>query len=283
MPFADEYYSPSIESTSVMFRTHWNYVKCLNRLFSGAQIQINVDVNTYVDPAPAGRFEKLSQITLKGIQQELQACHQEVTYASVIAPWIPVKCYYRLYYLESILLYFLDIDYRGFHNGGHTSVRSSLLANLESGRISISGVSATELSEIRTWEQATSFSTYPGSNIGGDYHMYPDCHQSIKKKVAEYIKIDWMQKKKITSFRTAAARLLRDRELKPKKFLLWDYFYWMRIKANYRDVDFLDFEHDIRAADSHEYIKEFTESSEKYASALIGAITYIKDRRGIRL
>ncbi len=276
-------YSPSFDTTSEMFRTHWNYIKCLNSHFTDLEIAINIATTSRLDPAITRRFERLSQITRLSIQSELNACEEEVAYASVIAPWIPVKCYYRLYYLESIFLYYLADDHSGFSNGGHTAVRRSFLNKVETGQINFSNVSTTILSEVSIWESAATFTTSSGSNISGNYYMYPDCHRSVRKKMAEYIKIDWMQKNSINDFRTVAARTLRDTRLKPKKFLISDYFYWMRIKANYRDVDFLDFEHDVSALDSHEYIKEFVETTEKYGSALLAAISEIKARRGISI
>lgn len=264
-----------------MFRTHWNYIKCLNAHFTDLQLSINVATTSYLDPSLTQRFERLSQITQMSIQAELDACNQEVAYASVIAPWIPVKCYYRLYYLESIFLYYLCDDHCGFRNGGHTGVRKSLLNKIEAGQVVFANSSSAVLSEISVWETAATFTTSSGSNIGTNYYMYPDCHRSIRKKMAEYIKIDWMQKNNLQNFRSASARQKRDTQLKPKKFLIQDYFYWMRIKANYRDVDFLDFEHEVAASDSFEYIKEFVETTEKYATALIAAISAIKISRGI--
>lgn len=280
MPF-DIPYSPSFSSTSEMFRTHWNYIKCLNNIFTNLRIDINVTTSSHLNADFPRRFERLSQITLLSIQSELEACEQEVAYASVIAPWIPVKCYYRLYYLESIFLFFLCDDQCGFRNGGHAGVRRSLLNKLEIGEINFVNSSSSILSEISTWENAENFSTSAGSNIGGNYYMYPDCHRSIRKKMTEYIKIDWMQKNNIKNFRKSSAQSLRDSDLKPKKFQLIDYFFWMRIKANYRDVDFLDFDHDVGAIDSYEYIKEFVETSEKYAIALLAGIGVIKSRRCI--
>lgn len=274
-------YVPLIDTTSEMFRTHWNYIKCLNKLFTNLRINVNIKTTSYIDPGPTRRFERLSQITHLSIQSELNACSQEVAYASVIAPWIPVKCYYRLYYLESIFLYFLCSNRSGFRVGGHNRIRESLLEQLELGNINFVSRSTAELSEINTWESANIFSTSPGSNIGVEYYMYPDCHKSIKKKVAEYIKVDWMDKNHLNNFKTLRARSLRDKDLKLKKFILADYFYWMRIKANYRDVDFLDFEHDVKATDSYEYIKEFVGTSEKYAGSLQRVIASIKANRKV--
>jgi hypothetical protein len=90
-----------------------------------------------------------------------------------------------------------------------------------------------------------------------------------------------MQKKRIDNFRKKANRDLRDNELKPKKFIIFDYFYWMRIKANYRDVDFLDFENEVSSRDSFEYIKEFVEATESYSLALKNAIKFLKESRNI--
>jgi len=264
-----------------MFRTHWNYIKCLNYIFTDLQISVNVSTSSYLDPEIAIRFERLSQITKLSTLSDLASCRQETTYASVVAPWVPVKCYYRLYYLESIFLYFLSNDRRGFRNGGHTGVRKSLLNELEIGHISLINSSSSILSEISVWDTASNFNTSSGSNISGCYFMYPDCHKSIRKKMTEYIKIDWMQANRIENFRKLEARRLRDEKLKPKRFSLLDYFYWMRIKANYRDVDFLDFEQDVSSLDSFEYIKEFVETTEKYASALESTITQIKQARAI--
>lgn len=280
MPFI-ELYTPSFDSTSEMFRTHWNYIKCLNSILTNLQITINVSADNQLDSQITNKFQRLSQITKLSIQSDLSACRQEVAYASVVAPWIPVKCYYRLYYLETIFLYYLSGDQCGFRNGGHTRVRASFLNNIEQGNFNLLNSSSPILSEISVWETASSFRTFSRINISGVYYMYPDCHKSIRKKMAEYIKIDWMQKNNLQNFRTALARQKRDTQLKPKKFLLTDYFYWMRIKANYRDVDFLDFDHDVHATDSFQYIKEFIETSEKYASALENAIIGIKLARRI--
>ena len=279
MPFNIPY-SPAPDS-SEMFKTHWNYIKCLNNLLTDLSITVNISTINPLDPSTFTKFEKLSQITQASIQAEVDACEEEVAYTTVIAPWIPVKSYYRLYYLESTFLYLLCGDGSGFRNGGHTRVRNSLRGRVESGEISFDNISSQELSDISVWEAATNFTTHSGRNISTNYHLDPNCPKSVRKKIAEYIRIDWMQKNRIDNFRTKKAQYLRDTDLKLKQFLLTDYFYWMRIKANYRDVDFLDFDNDVNVIDSYEYIKEFTESSEKYATALQDAISQMKVNRGI--
>ncbi len=280
MPY-DIPYFPSQTDTSEMFRTHWNYIKCINYLLTDLEIEINIGTRSQLDPSRIIKFSRLAELTKVSIQSEIQASGQVSDYASVVAPWIPVKCYYRLYYLEAIFLYLLTGEPSGFQNGGHTKVRKSLIRKIENNEFTLVNGFDSLLSEISVWEFATQFRATSGANIGFDYFLNPDCHKSIRKKIAEYIRIGWMQQERLSSFRTLRARNLRDSNLHPKKFLIFDYFYWMRIKANYRDIDFLDFENDVRPVDSFEYIKEYVEATEKYANALINASERIKLQRGI--
>lgn len=42
----------------------------------------------------------------------------------------------------------------------------------------------------------------------------------------------------------------------------------MRIKANYKDVDYLDFDNNIAAEDAFVYIREYAAAQDMYAFAL---------------
>lgn len=270
-----------LSTTGRMYLTHRNYIKCMNRLFDDVEIEVKIDTSSWFDPSVSTRFERLADITRESIEADLLACEHEPEYSSVVAPWIPVKCYYRVYYLMAIFLYYLTGDRSGFHNGGHHNVRKNFRLNLESGKIGFTGPFSADLSQVSAWETANAFALRPGSNIRDGYHYDSDCLKSIRKKISDYIKIDWMLRGKIKHFKSIENRQKRDTQLKPKKFLLTDYFYWMRIKANYRDVDFLDFDQDITALESYEYLKQFIEASEKFASALEKAILAMKIKRGI--
>ena len=55
----------------------------------------------------------------------------------------------------------------------------------------------------------------------------------------------------------------------------------MRIKVNYKDVDYLDFDNDITAEDAFVYIKEYAAAQDIYAFALEQAIEVLKQSRGM--
>jgi hypothetical protein len=273
-------YEPGRDSSSTVFKTHLNYVKCMERLSYAMCININIATTGSLDSAPILKFEKLARITKTSIMGEKTACDNEKAYAQIAAPWIPVKCYYRLYYLESVLMYVLNGSLVGFGNGGHKGVRKGVLQALEARQIAVSP-SSSELGTNVDWSTADAFRAANGSTIRANYYTTDDCPQSLRKKISEYIELDWKQSSKVSNYRRAADRTKKSLELLPKKFDLLDYFYWMRIKANYRDIDFLDFDNQINQSDAYEYLTVFIRATEHYANALEAAISLIKANRGM--
>jgi hypothetical protein len=276
-----EVYNPASDSLSVTFKTHLNYIKCMSRLTNGLIINIHVSATARLDPNPIEKFESLSHITQVSIKGEKDACDKEKAYAQVASPWIPVKCYYYLYYLESVFLYLLSGSIVGFHHGGHYKVKHSILELLKNGQISLSCTHATSLAKVTDWATANGFNATIGSTISANYHNLSSCDDSLRKKIAEYIELDWKQQNRILNYRTLQARTKKTTELLPKEFCLLDYFYWMRIKANYRDIDFLDFDNAVNEDDAMAYLSFYIKATNQYANALTTAIASLKTTRGM--
>lgn len=274
-------YRPGANSLSVTFKTHLNYIKCMSRLTDSIVISMPSLSSARLDSRPLTKFDTLARITANSIQGEKDACDSERAYAQVASPWIPVKCYYQLYYLESTFLYLFDGSLVGFGHGGHSRVKQAIVRHLQNGTISLSGTHATELSTIVNWHTANSYRTTSGANIAEGYHGTAECVESLRKKVSEYIEIDWKQNERIVNYRTAAARAKKVSLLHPKEFCLLDYFYWMRIKANYRDVDFLDFDNHVNEEDAYEYLTYYVQATNNYAATLNAAIGTLKLNRSM--
>jgi hypothetical protein len=274
-------YQPGANSLSVTFKTHLNYIKCMARLMENLAIDIHINPTTRLNPTILTKFDTLARITATSIEGEKKACDREKAYAQVASPWIPVKCYYRLYYLESMLLYLMNGSTIGFGHGGHSKVKQAILRLLKDDTISISGTHATSLSTITNWQTANSYRSAPGSTITASYHSTTECIESLKKKVAVYIEIDWKQNENILNYKTDAARAKRSDGLHTKEFCLLDYFYWMRIKANYRDIDFLDFDNNVNEDDAYEYLNYYIKASNLYAASLMDAIGELKVNRNM--
>lgn len=250
-------------------------------MLRGLTISVNITTTGQIDSNKIRKFHKLAQITESSIDGEKLSCDSEVIYSQVSAPWIPVKCYYLLYYLESEFIHLINGSLLGFKPGGHTKVRESIKDLINRGDIRLVGSYSTQLSNATTWLTANSFRTIPHSNVRDNYFLEPNCIESIRKKLSRYIEIDWKLKSKIENYRTILSREKKQSELINKTLNLIDYFYWMRIKANYRDVDFLDFDNNINATDAYNYLCCYINATKHYTCALKSIIETLKNQRGI--
>jgi hypothetical protein len=227
-------------STTSTFKTHLNYIKCVDSQFDDCEITINVRTDVRLDNKKISKFESLARITLQGIGNEASLITQQMEYAQVVAPWIPVKCYYRLYYLESILLFLLSGEEAVFKQGGHTSVRRNLQINLKSNAISFGNA---ELNRVVSIGSATQYKGTAGANVRSGYHQSTDCVKAVRKKLSQYKEHNFKESKTAKNYwKTKKGHQEREEFVSKEAIALADYFYWMRIKANYKDIDFLDFD-----------------------------------------
>jgi hypothetical protein len=266
------------DATESTYRTHYNYVRCIANQYNGLVLSTTLNPVAALPLLKVERFEKLAMLTSKGINSELDACKLDHDYAQVVAAWFPVKCYYRLYYLESVLVYLLNGNSTGFSHGGHTKVRKAISSLINNRELIFSNF---ELSIQSTISMIQSHIIPSGSNLSPMYYANPDCIRSVRKKVSEYVEYHWKTGKGIKKYSTNTNRLSRDNFRSTNTVNLTDYFYWMRIKVNYRDVDFLDFSKAITSDDAYNYIRQFAAAHESYAHAIEGLITDLKKSRGI--
>ncbi|MES2971729.1 MAG: hypothetical protein V4702_05400 [Patescibacteria group bacterium] len=259
------------------FTTHFNYIKCLNTLLQDISIELAIHKTISMDSKAIKKFEKLAGLTEKSIDGELAACKLEPEYAEVVAPWIPVKCYYLIYYLESICLHLATGNIKMFKHGGHTYVRTTISSALQKGQIkTVNG----EIEKTISVGELSNHRIRSGSNLSPSYFTSRDCIMSVRRKVAEYVERQWKDGQKIKGYRSKVDKAKRDKFYKERRTDLLEYFYQMRLKANYKDVDYLDFENDVTNNDAAAYITVYVASTKKYRNALV---TEIKRLKALRL
>lgn len=270
-----------IDQARATFDTHLNYIRRMSLITNNMTVEIPRLDSAPLNADKAAKFEKLAEITMRNIVAERDACAEESAYALIAAPWISAKCYYALYYLEAVFLYYLEGSEVGFSNGGHAGVRKAITRHIKNGRIKLGGCEhADDLGTVVTWQAATGFRT-TGSTISATYYTEADCSGSVRKKVAEYIEVDWKRSRGITAYRSNRHKAMRDTELHPKEFTILDYFYWWRIKTHYRDLDFLNFGGSISEDDAVQYTFQYVSATRHYARALQAAIEVVKTGRGM--
>jgi len=80
----------------------------------------------------------------------------------------------------------------------------------------------------------------PGENLRKNtFNIDARCKQ-ILKKLVDYKVDDFKREKNIPNFRKKKHQAERDNFLKSNYVSIFEFFYWYRIKANYRDLEFLD-------------------------------------------
>ena len=256
---------PPLTSSTASFRTHLNYIKCLERLLSSCALTVSPRGTFTRQDSEVRRFVRLYKLTVRSIEKDYELAREDPAIAVILAPWFPVKCYYALYYLESILLHLTDGGMHGYGKGGHSDVRKMMGNHVTCGAVTFS---SSEINTVYVLEQIGSLpTTVSGGTTTLSYWASEQCVHSIAKKLLEYK----LHNAKTTSgwdFRTNVGRNARDQYLRTKKLMLLDFFYWYRIKANYRDLDYIDFENGISDQEIFEYLESYFEAFKAYSNLL---------------
>src|SRR3990167_1415408 len=124
-----------LDFAKASFRTHLNYIKCLEKLFASSTLSVSRTGIFTKRNVEITRFRKLYKVTLKSIEKDIELAREDPAFAVIAAPWFPVKCYYALYYLESILTHFIDGTLIGFTRGGHKGIRTKMATHLGNGMV----------------------------------------------------------------------------------------------------------------------------------------------------
>jgi hypothetical protein len=267
-------YSKELSEQEASYRTHLNYVKCIAKLLSVCDFSVNKIINSKFQNSDFSRFKKLYTITNKSIKKDMELVREDPEFAILATPWFPVKCYYALYYLESVLVHLIDGCIYGFSKGGHKGVRKKIYELVEKGIISF-GADLNSIFILEALEKAPTI--FPGENAKRDFWDSKNCLRSLGKKLMEYKLYDVKNEKK-WNLHKKKDREERKNFIKTEKLMLIDFFYWYRIKSNYRDLDYIDFENGLSIGEAQEYLKIFNEAYQKYKSLLVKEIniTYKK-------
>ena len=258
-----------LDSSKASFRTHLNYIKCLEKLLSNSTLSVFPMGIFTKRTTEISRFHKLFKVTLKSIKKDIELAREDSAFAVIATPWFPVKCYYALYYLESILTHLLDGSVQGFGKGGHAGIRKKIYSLVDTGAIVFS---VSELNRIYDLTQIRAFPAInSGQNARFDYWQKTDCVNSVAKKLMEYKLHDAKIGRK---WNLHLKKHQEDQKefIKNEHLMIADFFFWYRIKANYRDLDYIDFENGITESEVLEYVETYNKAFEHYRIQLMRQI-----------
>jgi len=246
------------------FHTHLNYAHCMVGMMHDVLLAVPVNKSVQVNLADVKRFLKLAKLTKVSIEGEISSCRSEPDYVQIAAPWFAVKCYYRAYYLESCLIHLSSGSTEPFWNSGHHYVRKMIRTYCKVGYVK---TKLHHAEVVDCYASALTHKIVSGANLKQDYYLTEECVKSVRSKLAKYSVDHWKKNSPHSSFRPLVARKELAAFISNGEVCLFDFFYQMRVKANYRDSDFLDFDK-IKSSEGVEYIEQLKKATDKYCDAL---------------
>lgn len=257
------------------FITHLNYVSFLNELSKEIKIFINFNIKTISKEKYKDQLKKKVNLVgaiKRNLEEEYRISKEDREFAKIVCAWVPVKIYYLIYNLWLIFLCLLNDDEKNLFLG-HKPVIRNIKNLLRDKKISFSIDEFNNIFPIKILDQY---------KLEFGEHIKPELPKEkkigyISRKIAKYQLDDFKRDNNISDFRTKKAREKRKNFWKGQTVSLFENFYWYRIKANYRDIDFLN--QDIFEQHFLDFFKNYLDWGMNFYSALKEVINEISSKR----
>ncbi len=256
------------------FRTHAGYVELMRVLSSDLKLIFSQKlIDKIIESELLTKKLGLIRLTVESIDGEHAAILKSLEYAQLCVSWISVKAYYLLFNLCLVLEYLIGGDDTAFHRT-HKKVLNGIKVRIKKGEIVFSNK---EFNAAHPAIVVSNIKIKTGSNIKLANYDPQERISQILKKLVDYQLEDFQRNNSIKDFRSKINRNKKAEFLKNNEVALFEFFYWYRIKANYRDLEFLS--HDISDADFANFYANYyllTKSFYKCFKDLINNLSMIR-------
>lgn len=250
------------------FDTHLNYINSLSSLTADLKIEYTNDVKKMAIPS----YEKKKNIinlTLRSLKDEYEIINVDPEYSYASTTWLPVKAYYLIFNLLLTAEYCIRPNEKSFKIS-HTKLISSWNKMIKNGEVIISPseigiVYGPEIFDFKLPKYAT-FRKGTAKE---------DLFKSAMKMVAKYKYEEWKSKINV-KLGSKKGQQLKKEFLNDFSVSIFDYFYQMRIRSNYRDFAFID---EITSAETKNFFETYYSTTIKLQNALVGVCKQLKRKR----
>ena len=234
------------------FRTHLNYLSCVELLSNSLSIELTQHFQNSINESKYLQKKiTLVNLTKNAIDGELATINSNNEYAELCVSWISVKSYYLFFNLIQILSYLVDGNENCLKQR-HNENRQWLKNVISNNNLVFSNQA---FNKILSSSKISASKSQAGQNLKiSNIEIVPRIIQILKKMV-DYQLQQLAYDKKIKNFRTNEARKIKSDFLEKESVNLCEFFYWYRIKANYRDLEFLN--HEIPTSSYVEYYSKY--------------------------
>ena len=238
-------------STPPDFQTHYNYVGYMRSLVNdGISVSGSRRFSNRLPNNP--QIEKklrLCCFTMESLNGEYEKIKEDQEYAQLCVSWISVKSYYLLFNLLLIIDYLISGE-PGVFRRSHADILERLKGYIKRGELVFS------VREFNAIAPSTTFYSAYRATLGANLRRVSgERPLQILRLLVRYQVEDFRLKKGFKNFRIKLAKVERDKFLHKETVSLIDFFYWYRIKANYRDLDCFD--HQIPDTDFKSFYENY--------------------------
>lgn len=215
------------------FKTHLHYISCLNELTKGLTIKYKNNLKKELLESE-NLFKKIRLIKLikRNLEEEYKLILKNPGFAEICSPWIAVKSYYLFFNLLLILEYLTSGSDRSFFSS-HSGILENLKRDIKNKKLEFNKI---QLNKIYQGRSALKWKASPYANLKTVNLNIQERFFQIIKKLMLYHKEDFKRMKKLKTLNCKIGKDFLDKS----NVNICEFFYWYRIKSNYRDLEFLD-------------------------------------------
>lgn len=255
------------------FITHLNYVPCLNEISEGLSVKCKLRLkNKFEKSNYLAKKVTLIELTHKSLNEEHKTILKNPDYAEVCVPWIAVKAYYLLFNLFLIKKYLLSGRDSSF-NSSHEGILKDLKRFIREKQLCFN---KDLFNCVYKTSHIFNFNFESGYNIKLSDVELEDRFYQVLKKLSNYKLEEFKRKKVIKNFRKKEPEA-RDNFIKDSDINICEFFYWYRIKSNYRDLEFLD--KDISSEQFSSFYENYFSLTKNFYDAFKDLINDLSQKR----
>ncbi len=219
------------------FITHNNYVKCMAEYTAGLELVCPSlpKKSATVNEAEIKKKLRLVKATFESLKRESQEVQRDKEYAQACTAWVAVKAYYLTFYLWMLVYYLYALDERAFQIP-HATLLKRIDELFAQGKFVFN---KPRLNEVHSCGDAGELKVPSGANLARANPNQDVRLTQILKIITKYKLERFRVDERVSSFRGKKGAASRAK-FNAKTIGLTHFFYWYRIKVNYRDLSFLD-------------------------------------------
>lgn len=239
------------------FETHLKYISLIADLSD--DLKVASITNPLLSKAEVQKLDQkilLAKLTKKSLDQEYEIVSMDEDYSLSAVLWLPIKTYYLIYHLLCIIDC-VEIGKVSSLSTGHYACVGNFTCKLESSNFQFNNPILNSV----FGDSILTFKTQSGEHLR--YDVLDDVvYMLIMKNIAN-AKIEEYKRKGGLTLRKDKVKI--DKFKKNLKVSIFDYFHLMRLRMNYRNMNFLE---NIPSSDTRLYFNKYYIASDNIYKCL---------------